>query len=290
MTNSPDLVQYFTRPIYNPNQYCLMDWRKLLIGKWSWKRPFYTIFWCYILLTFYGYFMADNIIFQPPETPYPKNRAGFSSIGTADKTVAIFHLKPGPEMPTILWSHGNAQNLNSLKPALESFHIRGFGVISYDYPGYGESGGKPTEKGCYEAIEETYRYLIEDQGVAPDHIILVGQSVGSGPTCWLASQKNHNSIVLISPFLSAYQTVTHIPIFPGDRFPNYRHLKKVDSPLVVIHGEKDQVVPFSNGKRLFELSPATNKKLIPIPNAGHNDIFLKSDLNLSSLFLEMAAK
>ncbi|MDB4566080.1 outer membrane protein assembly factor BamA [Akkermansiaceae bacterium] len=139
-------------------------------------------------------------------------------------------------MPTILWSHGNAQNLKSLKPALESFHIRGFGVISYDYPGYGESGGKPTEKGCYEAIEKTYRYLIEDQGVAPENIILVGQSVGSGPTCWLASQKNHHSIVLISPFLSAYQTVTHIPIFPGDRFPNYRHLKKVNSPLVVIHG------------------------------------------------------
>ena len=147
MANSPDLVQYFTRPIYNPHQYHLMDWRKLLIGKWSWKRPFYTFFWCYALLTFYGYFMADNIIFQPPGTPYPKNRTGFSSIGTGDKAVAIFHLKPGPKMPTILWSHGNAQNLKSLKPALESFHIRGFGVISYDYPGYGESGGKPTEKG-----------------------------------------------------------------------------------------------------------------------------------------------
>ena len=132
-----------------------MDWKKIIIGNWSWKRPFYTLFWSYALLTFYGYFIADNIIFQPPWTPYPKNRAGFSSIGTGDNAVAIFHLKPGPKMPTILWSHGNAQNLKSLKPALESFHIRGFGVISYDYPGYGESGGKPTEKGCYEAIEKT---------------------------------------------------------------------------------------------------------------------------------------
>jgi fermentation-respiration switch protein FrsA (DUF1100 family) len=58
----------------------------------------------------------------------------------------------------------------------------------------------------------------------------------------------------------------------------------------VIHGEKDQVVPFSNGKKLFGLSPATDKKLITLPMAGHNDIFLKSDLDLSSLFLEMVVK
>ena len=267
-----------------------MKWKKILIGSWSWKRPFYMLFWCYVLLTFYGCLMADKILFQPPGTPYPINRAGFSSIGTGEEAVAIFHLKPGPKMPTILWSHGNAQNLESLKPALESFHIKGFGVISYDYPGYGESGGKPTEKGCYEAIEKTYRYLIENQGVSPEKIILVGQSVGSGPSCWLASQKKHHSVVLISPFLSAYQTVTHIPIFPGDRFPNYRHLKKVDSPLVVIHGEEDRVVPFSNGMKLFELSPSTDKKLISVPKAGHNDIFLKGDFDLGTLFLEMSGK
>lgn len=267
-----------------------MGWKKLLIGKWSWKRPFYTLFWCYVLLTFYGYFMADSIIFQPPGTSYPKNRDGFSSIGKDDNSIAIFHLKPGPKMPTILWSHGNAQNLKSLKPALESFHIKGFGVISYDYPGYGESSGEPTEKGCYEAIRKTYHYLVNDQGVPPEKIILVGQSVGSGPTCWLASQEEHHSVVLISPFLSAYQAVTRIPIFLGDRFPNYHHLKKVDSPLLLIHGEEDRVVPFSNGQKLFELSPSTDKRLIPIPDAGHNDIFLKGDLDLSLLLLEIASK
>ena len=85
-----------------------------------------------------------KLSFNLRELPYPKNRTGFSSIGTGDEAVAIFHLKPGPNMPTILGSHGNAQNLKSLKLALGSFHIKGFGVISYDYPGYGESGGKTT--------------------------------------------------------------------------------------------------------------------------------------------------
>ncbi|MDA7917544.1 alpha/beta hydrolase [bacterium] len=265
-----------------------MDWKRILIGKWSWKRPLYTIFWCYILLALYGCFMADSIIFQPPGTPYPENRAGFSSLGEGEEAIAIIHLKPGPKMPTILWSHGNAQNLESLKPALESFHIRGFGVISYDYPGYGESGGKPTEKGCYRAIEKTYRYLVDEEGVAPEDIILLGQSVGSGPTCWLADREKHNSVVLISPFLSAYRAITRIPIFPGDRFPNYRHLRNVDSPLLVIHGEDDQVIPFSNGKKLFELSPSSDKKLIPVPGAGHNDLFLKGDFDLSLLILELS--
>ncbi|MEN8772197.1 MAG: alpha/beta hydrolase [Akkermansiaceae bacterium] len=265
-----------------------MNWKKILIGKWSWKRPLYTIAWCYVLLALYGCFMADSIIFQPPGTSYPKNRTGFTSLGEGDEEIAIFHLKPGPQMPTILWSHGNAQNLESLKPALELFHIRGFGVISYDYPGYGESGGKPTEKGCYRAIEKTYRYLVDEQGVAPKDIILLGQSVGSGPTCWLADREEHNSIVLISPFLSAYRSITRIPLFPGDRFPNYRYLKNVDSPLLVIHGEKDQVIPFSNGKKLFELSPSSDKKLIPVPGAGHNDLFLKGDFDLSLLILELS--
>ncbi|MDB4566079.1 hypothetical protein N9Z99_06175 [Akkermansiaceae bacterium] len=76
MVDLPDLVQYFTRPIYNPHQYCLMDWKKIIIGKWSWKRPFYTLFWSYALLTFYGYFMADNIIFSASRDSLSKKSRG----------------------------------------------------------------------------------------------------------------------------------------------------------------------------------------------------------------------
>jgi len=264
-----------------------MDWKRILIGKWSWKRPFYSIAAIYLLLSLFGCFMADRVIFQPPGTPYPDDRRGFDSLGEGEDRIAIFYLPAGPGMPTLLWSHGNAQNLESLKPALEYFHLRGFGVISYDYPGYGESPGKPNEAGCYRAIDTTYQHLTEKLGLSPSQIVLVGQSVGSGPSTWLAARKDHAALVLISPFLSAFRSVTRIPLLPGDRFPNHKHLRKVTTPLLIIHGEEDRAIPISNGRQLFELSPSDRKTFLPVANAGHNDLFLSQSFNLPELILAL---
>lgn len=264
-----------------------VDWKRLLVGKWSWKRPLYSLAFIYLTLALLAWFVADHLIFQPPGTPYADNRHGFSQLGEGEKAIAIFHLPAGPEMPTLLWSHGNAQNLESLKPALEYFHVHGFGVISYDYPGYGESPGSPDEKGCYRAIEATYQHLTGSLGISPSDLVLVGQSVGTGPACWLAAKHDHAALVLISPFMSAFRSVTRIPLFPGDRFPNHSHLSRVTSPLLVIHGEEDEVIPFSQGQDLFDLSPAQRKTFLPIPGAGHNDLFLVGDLDLPSLILEL---
>ena len=231
--------------------------------------------------------MADQLIFQPPGTPYPENRLGFEKISGGDGEVAIFHLKPGPGMPTILWSHGNAQNLRSLKPALEYLHLRGFGVISYDYPGYGESSGSPSEKGCYRAIESTYKHLCDEAKVAPQDIILLGQSVGTGPTTWLAANEEHRAVVLISPFLSAFRTVTQVPILPGDRFPNAKHIQKFSTPLIVIHGEEDKVIPFKQGQSIYDRSPSSQKTFIPVPNAGHNDLFTKGEIDLGKILFQL---
>jgi len=260
-----------------------MNWQRILIGKWSWKRPFYTIAWVYGLLALFAIFFADKLIFQPPGTPYPEDRSNFSRIGEGSEAIAIYALPAAPGRPTLLWSHGNAQNLESVYPLLDALHRQGFGVISYDYPGYGESAGKPSEKGCYRAIEATYQHLIENLSTKAEDIILVGQSVGSGPSCWLASQYPNRGLFLISPFLSTFRTATRIPIFPADRFPNYKYIPKVTSPLLIIHGEEDQVVPFQHGKQLFELSPLKQKTFVPIANAGHNDLFAHQSFDLASL-------
>lgn len=290
MTNSAELVQYFARPDPNSGYLHRMNWKRIAFGKWSWKRPFYTLASVYLVLAIFIFFMADRYIFLPPGTPYPDDRTGFSSLGEGEESIAIFHLPAGPGMPTILWSHGNAQNLTSVKPALESFHLLGFGVISYDYPGYGESGGKATEKGCFRAIQKTYQYLTEKAKVTPDQIILLGHSVGSGPTCWLAAREKHKALVLISPFLSTFRTVTWIPLFPGDRFKNYKEIPKIKTPLLVIHGEEDKVIPYSNGKALFELSPSENKTLVPVAEAGHNNLFIRGDFDLPTLIRELIEK
>lgn len=274
-------------PPTNPASLPPVNWKKWLIGSWSWKRPLFSLGFIYLVLALVGCFMADQLIFQPPGTPYPEDRRGFQVLGEDEEAIAIFHLAAGPGMPTLLWSHGNAQNLESLKPALEYFHLRGFGVISYDYPGYGESGGTPTEEGCYQAIERCYRHLCDEIEVAPSKVVLVGQSVGSGPTCWLAAREDHAAMVLISPFLSAFRTVTGIPMLPCDRFPNARFIRKIATPLLIIHGEDDDIIPFSHGQKLFELSPSEDKTLFPVFDTGHNDLFLRNQFNLPELIRDL---
>ena len=262
-----------------------MNWKKILIGTWSWKRPFYSIGTIYLLLSLYGCFMADSIIFQPPGTPYPKDRSNFVTVASGDQQITLYSRPAAEGMPTLLWSHGNAQNLSSLRSDLDALNLQGFGVIAYDYPGYGESSGKPTEKGAYRAAEAAYNHLTETLKTPADQIILIGQSVGSGPTCWLAAQHDsqNRGVVLISPFLSVFRVVTRVPILPGDRFPNLKWIKEFKTPLLVIHGENDQVIPFQDGKRLFELSPSPKKTFVPVPDAGHNDIFVQADFDFVRL-------
>lgn len=264
-----------------------MNWRKILISRRSWKLVLYALLASYPLVAMTACFFADSIIFLPPGNPYSDaGNKRFASLGEGEKAVAIFHLESKPGYPTILWSHGNAENLESVRPLLQSLNEKGFGAISYDYPGYGMSGGMPTEEGCYRAIEKTYLHLTETLGCEPKDIILAGRSVGSGPTCWLAVEKEHRGVVLISPFLSAFRTVTRIPIFPFDRFPNLKRISKVKTPLLIVHGEEDQIIPFNDGKKLFELSPSTQKAFVPVPKAGHNNIFSPSSVDLPDLLIK----
>ena len=268
-----------------------VNWKRILIGKWSWKRPFISIAWIYLALLFVALFYADSLIFHPPKSPYPENRTGFLTIEKdGEPPIAAFYLPAAEGMPTLLWSHGNAENLSSVCFAMAGLNEAGYGVLAYDYPGYGESPGKPGEKECYRAINAAYHYLIDDLKLAPEKVILAGQSVGSGPTCWLASRENHGGVILISPFLSAFRVATQIPIFPGDRFPNIRNIKEFSTPLLIIHGDEDEVIPFSHGQRLFELSPSNKKTFVPVSGAGHNDLFSRDAMlffNALSKFSEV---
>jgi len=259
-----------------------MNWKRVLIGKWSWWRPIQSITAIYLLLLVFVVSSADSLIFQPPETPYSTSWEHFTTIEDTQGTRIAAYYRPAAEaMPTILWSHGNAENLATVKHAMDGLHELGYGVLAYDYPGYGESlapsqaSTSPSEQGCYRAIEASYQFLTKAKNIPAKKILLAGQSVGSGPTCWLAAKEPHAGVLLISPFLSAFRTVTRIALFPFDRFPNLHHIKKINTPLLIVHGENDRVIPFSDGKSLYNLSASSEKTFLPIPTAGHNDIFIK---------------
>ncbi|URE41534.1 Autophagy protein 16 (ATG16) [Musa troglodytarum] len=149
---------------------------------------------------------------------------------------------------TVLYSHGNAADLGQMYELfLElSIHLR-VNLLGYDYSGYGQSSGKPTEQNTYADIETAYKCLIENYGAKEEEIILYGQSVGSGPTVDLAARLPHlRAIMLHSPILSGLRVM--YPVKRTYWFDIYK-------------GTSDEVVDFSHGKKLWELC---NEKYEPL--------------------------
>src|SRR5690606_6676732 len=104
-------------------------------------------------------------------------------------------------------------------------------------------------------------------------IVIVGRSVGAGPSVWLAEREQPAGLILMAPFTSVYGVLMSDPFFPGDRFPNLKRISRVDCPLLIIHGSADSVIPPAHGKRLLEAAIAPDKRFLEIPDAGHNDLF-----------------
>lgn len=252
-----------------------MNWKRILIGKWSWKRPFISLASIYLMLLVVAVFFADRIIFLQPPSSYDKSEPGLAFVKTSEgESIAFLHLPAADGMPTLLYSHGNEEDIADSSPLYDELRASGLGIIAYDYPGYGLSTGSPNEASCQRAAMATWRHLI-DSGVESSSVVIMGRSVGSGPAVWLASQVAPAGLILISPFKSAFTTAFDLPfpIFPRDRFPNFKRIRSLDLPLLVIHGEEDEVIAVSHGEELFAQSPSEDKSLKIVPKAGHNDLF-----------------
>jgi len=158
---------------------------------------------------------------------------------------------------TLLYSHGNAADLGQMHELFVelSVHLR-INVLGYDYSGYGASTGKPSEPNTYADIEAAYECLERTYGVKEENVVLYGQSVGSGPTLDLATRKPHlRGVVLHSPILSGLRVM--YPVKHTYWFDIYKNIDKiglVNCPVLVMHGTSDEVVDWSHGKQLHELS------------------------------------
>ncbi|XP_061374029.1 uncharacterized protein LOC133316310 isoform X1 [Gastrolobium bilobum] len=157
---------------------------------------------------------------------------------------------------TILYSHGNAADLGQMYELFIelSIHLR-VNLMGYDYSGYGQSSGKPSEQNTYADIEAAYKCLEESYGTKQEDIILYGQSVGSGPTLDLAAKLPQlRAVVLHSPILSGLRVM--YPVKRSYWFDIYKNIDKiplVNCPVLIIHGTSDEVVDCSHGKQLWEL-------------------------------------
>ena len=237
-----------------------------------WKNILIYTFITYCIFTWAIYFISDFLLFPRTKASYKDSLLGDSIIKLTslegEKITAVYLPNPKAHF-TLLISQGNNADLGISMPGLMKFNQQGFSVFAYDYRGYGTSEGKPSEKNTYRDIEAAYDYLTQVLNIPSNQIIIHGRSLGSGPSIDLASRKPCGGVIIESAFLSAFRVYTHVALFPVDKYNNYQKIKKIQAPILIIHGTKDKVIPFWHAEKLLQLANPP-KTLFSIEGGAHN--------------------
>ena len=226
----------------------------------------------YLGLLIFAYLYADKVIFQPQLSSYRDNEQ-IIKLKTSDgeKISARFYENPDA-LHTILFSHGNAEDIGDLEFLMRQFQKNGFAVLTYDYRGYGTSEGTPSEEKVYRDADVAYDYLTGKLKIPPEKIVLYGRSLGGAAAIDLASRKKIGALIVESSFVSAFRVLTKTRLAPFDKFTSLKKIKNVNCPVLIIHGRRDRTIPFWHGENLF--AEANEPKFsIWLDEADHNNVF-----------------
>jgi fermentation-respiration switch protein FrsA (DUF1100 family) len=186
---------------------------------------------------------------------------------------------PGPRRETLLWSHGNAGNISHRLDNLRLLHdLVGVNVFLYDYRGFGRSAGDPSEEGLYADARGALAYLQGRTDVDRQRIVYFGRSLGSGVAVHLGTVQEAYGMILETPFLSLRDMAgTLLPgplsgIVPRS-FDNAAKIRQITCPKLFIHGDRDEIVPYGQGKGLYEQATPP-KAFLTLRGAGHNDTYI----------------
>ena len=190
---------------------------------------------------------------------------------------------PGRSDVTWLWFHGNAGNIGNRVDNLKQLHDRlGVGVFLFDYRGYGRSEGSPSERGLYLDADGALAYLGSRDDVRSDRIVYFGRSLGGAVAVDLASRQVPHGLILESPLPSvelvarkAYPVVPSAVVrrFVRGRYDALSKIGTISAPVLVLHGDRDEIMPLEGARQLFEAAPGP-KQFHVIPGAGHNDTYV----------------
>jgi uncharacterized protein len=221
--------------------------------------------------------LIDALIYMPWKgaSPPPKGVEERAITTTDGVRLHAFYAPPPPDGPVLVWSHGNAGNITIRADVLEMLAGAGLGVLAYDYRGYGASEGRPNEQGLYLDAEAAYD-SVRAAGVPAERIVCFGESLGGGVTVELARRRPCAAVVLLSTFTSLNEVARHhygpLAHVLMTRFPSLERIADVRVPLLAIHGDRDEVVPYELGERLFAAANEP-KRFVRVPGATHNDVF-----------------
>ena len=219
----------------------------------------------YLFLLVFLYFYQRNLMYHPDENNYFDDKLSVYiekvKVPTQDglDLLGWYHEKDIKKNKTILFFHGNAGSLENRIHKLNHFEDMNINFLIIAWRGFSGNSGNPTEKGLYEDGKSAINWLAK-KGLNEKNIILYGESLGTGVATHLAQNKNYAGIILETPFTSMTDAAkTFYPYIPvnlllKDRFENYKKIKNINSPILVMHGEVDQIVPFSMGKKIYEIA------------------------------------
>jgi fermentation-respiration switch protein FrsA (DUF1100 family) len=195
-------------------------------------------------------------------------------LATEDGETLVAWLFPAKDgLPLILYFHGNAGALVDRVPRFRMFTARGYGLLAVSYRGYGGSTGSPTQIGLMRDGEAAYREA-RARGYDGDRIVIFGASLGTGVATALAVSHEAAALVLEAPYLSALDVASaYYPHFPVrwlmlDRFRSDLAIRSIHVPVLMVHGEEDDVIPISSARRLFALANEP-KTFVSVPSGGH---------------------
>ncbi len=221
------------------------------------------------------YFPKRKIIITPEKTGLPYENVFFE---TSDgvKLNGWFIEAVGGEK-TVLFCHGNAENISYFLDEVKQFNEMGFGVFIFDYRGYGLSGGKPCERGTYLDAAAAWNWLTGDKRFSPKNIIVIGRSLGGAVASHLASEHKPGFLSVESAFTSIEDMGrVKYSFLPAKYLLRYHyrtveHIRNVRCPVLVVHSRGDREVPFSHGLKIFQAANEP-KEFLEI-KGGHRDGF-----------------
>jgi fermentation-respiration switch protein FrsA (DUF1100 family) len=192
--------------------------------------------------------------------------------------IVAWYGKARPGEPTLLYFHGNAGGLADRAERIRRFMAEGWGICMMAYRGYAGSTGSPSEAANVADARLAYDALVSE-GVAPASIVLYGESLGTGVAVQLAAERPAAGLILDAPYTSILeigkQAYPYLPVstFLEDRYETRAYIGRVHMPLLILHGEADEVIPAAMGRELLGLANEP-KRLVILPDAGHSNIYI----------------
>jgi len=246
---------------------------------WKWFLIFLTT--CYLTLLALMYVAQRSLMYLPETVRTPPAEAGLGeaeevTLDTADgERVIAWHIPPRGERPVWLYFHGNGGALRYRTDRFRDLTAQGEGLVALSYRGYAGSTGRPTEAGLIADARAAYDFAVKRYGA--ERIVLWGESLGSGVALALAAERPVARVVLEAPFLSAVDIAAGIyPWLPvrwlmKDPFRSDLRVARVKAPILILHGDRDEVVPISSSQLLYKLITSP-RRFVRLPGGGHENL------------------